>query len=112
MNGSQEELHRELVEAQEARVVNLRHGLMPEGAVYIGRAERRRRLTGSKWANPYRIKQESERAEAVAKYEHEHLPAHPELVAALPELRGKVLACWCSPKPCHGDVLVRLANED
>jgi hypothetical protein len=102
----------EVAAVSAGRVVNLRHGLMPEGAVYIGRAERRRRLKGSKWANPYRIKQESERAEAVAKYEHEHLPAHPELVAALPELRGKVLACWCSPKPCHGDVLVRLANED
>lgn len=21
-------------------------------------------------------------------------------------LRGKLLACWCYPKPCHGDVLV------
>jgi Domain of unknown function (DUF4326) len=45
-----------------------------------------------------------------AKYEHEHLPAHPELMGALGELRGKVLGCWCSPKPCHGDVLARLAN--
>jgi uncharacterized protein DUF4326 len=26
------------------------------------------------------------------------------------ELRGKVLGCWCSPKPCHGDVLLEVAN--
>ena len=29
----------------------------------------------------------------------------------LPELRGKVLGCWCAPQACHGDVLARLANE-
>jgi hypothetical protein len=27
------------------------------------------------------------------------------------ELKGKVLGCWCSPKPCHGDVIARIANE-
>jgi hypothetical protein len=31
-------------------------------------------------------------------------------MAALPELRGKDLARWCVPKPCHRDVLLRLAN--
>ena len=28
------------------------------------------------------------------------------------ELRGINLACWCAPgSPCHGDVLLRLANR-
>lgn len=49
------------------------------------------------------------REEAIARYE-EWLIAQPELVVSLPELRGKVLGCWCSPKPCHGEVLVRLAG--
>jgi hypothetical protein len=80
--------------------------------VYIGRAVPRRGLAASKWANPYPLRQESDRLHVRAPYEHEHLPAHLELVAALPELRGKVLGCWCAPKPCHGDVLVRLANGD
>jgi hypothetical protein len=31
-------------------------------------------------------------------------------MAALPKLRAKLLACRCAPKPCHGDVLVRVAN--
>ncbi|HEY1865170.1 MAG TPA: DUF4326 domain-containing protein [Roseiarcus sp.] len=26
-------------------------------------------------------------------------------------MRGKDLACWCAPKPCHGDVLLRRANS-
>lgn len=32
--------------------------------------------------------------------------------AALPELRGKNLACWCKlGDPCHADVLLELANK-
>ena len=30
----------------------------------------------------------------------------------LAPLRGKDLVCWCSPLPCHADVLLRMANED
>jgi hypothetical protein len=29
-------------------------------------------------------------------------------MAALPELRGKVLGCWCAPAACHGDVLAEM----
>lgn len=33
------------------------------------------------------------------------------LMDALPELRGKNLACWCRlDQPCHADVLLELAN--
>lgn len=34
----------------------------------------------------------------------------PALMAAIAELRGKNLACWCPPGPCHADVLLELAN--
>jgi hypothetical protein len=27
------------------------------------------------------------------------------------ELHDKTLGCFCSPKPCHGDVLIKLAGE-
>ena len=30
--------------------------------------------------------------------------------AWLPELKGKVLLCWCYPKQCHGHYLASLAN--
>ena len=33
------------------------------------------------------------------------------ILARLPELRGKNLACWCKPgQPCHADVLLEIAN--
>jgi hypothetical protein len=33
------------------------------------------------------------------------------LLHAMPALKGKNLACWCKPRdPCHGDVLLSLAN--
>lgn len=46
-------------------------------------------------------------AEALAGY-----PRRTALVEALPTLRGKDVACWCPlDKPCHGDVLLELANR-
>lgn len=52
--------------------------------------------------------------EAVQKYE-EWLMERPHLIAIVKrELRGKVLGCWCKVKgdePCHGDVLLKIANE-
>lgn len=35
------------------------------------------------------------------------------ILKALPELRGKNLACWCPlDQPCHADVLLELANKE
>jgi Domain of unknown function (DUF4326) len=34
----------------------------------------------------------------------------PALMAALHELRGKDLVCWCASEHCHADVLIELAN--
>ena len=76
--------------------------------VYIGRP--------SKWGNPFSHQEGTlakfkvaSRDDAVDEYE-KWLQSQPELLAALPELKGKVLGCWCAPKRCHGDVLSRLAN--
>lgn len=77
--------------------------------VYIGRP--------SKWGNPFShlsntLAQYSvdTRDEAIKEYEA-WLRNQPELMAALPELRDKVLGCWCKPKACHGDVLAKIVNE-
>ena len=70
--------------------------------VYIGRP--------SKWGNPFVIGKDGTREDVIAKYET-WIETQPQLMNALPELRGKALGCWCSPKSCHGDVLVRLANR-
>ncbi|WP_307138316.1 DUF4326 domain-containing protein [Pseudoroseomonas cervicalis] len=37
--------------------------------------------------------------------------ARRNVLAGLPTLRGKNLACWCRPgTPCHADVLLEMAN--
>lgn len=38
-----------------------------------------------------------------------YMMRRPDLLARLPELRGKPLGCWCkNDAPCHGKVLVEL----
>ena len=101
------------------QVINVRHlpsfkerqPSIPPGAVYIGRKNARYRLPASKWANPFTVKREADRETAIASYER-WLRSEPRLTDALHELRGLDLVCWCAPLPCHGDVLLRLANEE
>lgn len=39
------------------------------------------------------------------------LKTRPNLIErAREELKGKKLACWCAPLPCHGDILARVAE--
>ena len=64
----------------------------------------------TKWGNPFKLGKESERDDVIAKY-RDYLKGQPELLAALPTLKGKVLGCWCYPKACHGNVLAELADE-
>ena len=33
------------------------------------------------------------------------------IVNNLHKLQGKILGCWCKPKACHGDVLIKLLNK-
>jgi len=58
--------------------------------VYIGRP--------GKWGNPFQIGRDGTREQVIARYER-WLSEQPELVAALPELAGKTLGCWCAPAP-------------
>ena len=52
-----------------------------------------------------------DRAEAVSVYRG-WITDQPDLMAALPELRGKNLACWCpASEPCHAAVLMKMANK-
>jgi hypothetical protein len=83
--------------------------------VYIGRrcAMGGWNLAESIWHNPYSIKQCGSVEECVRKFET-YMRDRPGLLARLPELRGKVLGCWCKKKGhelCHGDVLIKLLNE-
>jgi hypothetical protein len=100
-----------------SQVLNIRHlpgfnerrPVLQPGAVYIGRANARYRLPASKWANPFGLKQEADREAVIAAFER-WLRQQPHLMNALHELRGCDLVCWCAPLPCHGDVLLKVAN--
>ena len=69
--------------------------------VYIGRP--------SKWGNPFSIGKDGTREEVIERYRN-WIQSKPRLLECLPELKDKVLGCWCKPEACHGDVLVELVN--
>lgn len=79
-------------------VHNKRAGTAPADAVYVGR--------GSPWGNPFKIGWDGSRAEVINKFERLRLP-HLDLAP----LRGKHLVCFCAPRRCHADVLLREANK-
>lgn len=70
--------------------------------IYIGR--------GSDWGNPFPMTRESDREYVITKHEV-WLNTRPDLILRTSELKDKVLGCYCHPKPCHGDILVRQANS-
>ena len=94
------------------KVINLKDKPRPEYDVYIGRRQwvGKELFEASPWSNHFSVKCHG-RDEALRRYE-EGLRGNPELLARLPELEGKTLACWCAPSPCHGDVLLRLIGEE
>ena len=73
-----------------------------DNVVYIGRP--------SKWGNPFPEGKCGDRATVIKKYEI-YLRNNTGLLSCLDELVGKKLACYCAPKPCHGDVLIKFLKE-
>jgi ribA/ribD-fused uncharacterized protein len=77
--------------------------------VHIGRP--------SKWGNPFKMKIDRYKGELKGERERVVLMyrlwinSQPQLLRALPELKGKNLGCYCAPKACHGDVLFEMANS-
>lgn len=71
--------------------------------VYVGRT--------SKWGNPFHIGIHGDRSEVLLRFEN-YVFERPALMKAMRrELSGKVLGCHCSPLPCHGDLIARIANN-
>ncbi len=62
----------------------------------------------SKWMNPFTSKNHGD--DCLILYE-KYIRQRKELYDALDELEGKELGCWCKPKQCHGDILIKLLNE-
>lgn len=66
------------------------------------------------FANPFKIGDDSSRANVIEKYEiyiRQKINLRQITHAHLSELRGKRLGCWCKPEACHGDVLVKILKE-
>lgn len=87
------------------RVLNKYRDSIPPDAVYIGRP--------TKWGNVFAMQTRGpeERERVINRYTI-YLSKHPELVKEIrDELKGKDLVCFCAPFPCHGDVLLKIANE-
>ncbi len=62
--------------------------------------------------NPFVVSDTQTAEQAVERFREraeEWVKDQPELIA---DLRGKNIACWCQlGDPCHGDVLLELANR-
>lgn len=93
------------------KVHNKYHKNVPEDAVYVGRPT----IFGNPFSHLNGTKAQFQvvtREEAVSKYE-EWVRTQPDLMRQIrTTLKGKDLVCWCAPKSCHADVLLRIANGE
>ncbi len=80
------------------KVVNIKN----EGCtVYIGRP--------SRLGNPFHIDEHRTRAKAIEMYESYARRVRMHDIRELPS--DAILGCYCSPKPCHGDVIIKIWKE-
>jgi Domain of unknown function (DUF4326) len=101
------------------------HDPIAAGGEYVGRQVRGRR--GSPLGNPFKIKTEAERADAIASYEQwlkekidegdrSVIGALDALVARFRAEEHLVIYCWCrsygqDAPACHADVIARVVRE-
>jgi hypothetical protein len=80
---------------------------------YIGRKIQYHKeyTTDSKWCNKPPAEIRHDNAAAVDYFINEIYNKRPDLQAAIGELKGQVLGCWCKPLLCHGDFLAEQANN-
>ena len=84
-------------------VLNKRIDRIPADAVYVGRP--------SIYGNPFVIGRDGSRADVVAEYRTWLMVQSKISEADIKALHGKDLVCWCSPAPCHADVLLEVTNQ-
>lgn len=85
------------------KVLNLATDDIPYNSVYIGRP--------TKWGNEYRIGIHGNRKEVVARFIRKKKKDKKFISMVKKELRGKNLVCHCAPDLCHGEWLLKIANE-
>jgi ribA/ribD-fused uncharacterized protein len=83
-------------------VLNKTSDTIPNSAVYIGRP--------SVYGNKFQIGLDGNRAEVIFKHWLSIHKSKKLLKLVRSELQDTDLVCWCAPKACHGDTLLRIAN--
>ena len=89
----------------ETTIVNMHHT-----SVYDAKIDRT-----TVFGNPYFVGRDGDREEVLAKYRRYFLQRIENDLAFRTEvlnLRNCILACWCSPQRCHGEVIVEWLNEN
>jgi len=82
-------------------LINMHSEELPPDAVRIDRQ--------TIFGNPFRIGRDGSREEVIAKYVdyfYARIENDKVFRKAVLGLRNKVLACWCAPQPCHGEVII------
>lgn len=90
-------------------VVNIKKDLFD---VYIGRQGRGR---SGYFGNPFRIGPGFSREDSINKFQKyfaNRLDTDPEFKQRVLDLKDKRLGCFCSPQPCHGDVIADWLNKN
>jgi len=99
---------------------NLQEWMNDDNNVYIGRAgvvfinNERYPKQSSIFCNPFKIGKDGDRNEVLNKYKDyiiKKLDNNINLKNELMKLKNKNLGCWCSPDPCHGDILLDLIQK-
>lgn len=79
---------------------------MPANTVYVGRP--------TKYGNPYQVS-----SNATDEFIKKQIDKYEQSMGmmlkqdAIKELKGKNLACFCPlDKPCHADVILKIANQE
>jgi hypothetical protein len=97
---------------------NLKEWMEDKDNIYIGRAGiifidgQRFPKQPSIWANPFKV--QNNRNETVIHLYEKYIRNKIENeygIEELLKLKGKTLGCWCKPKSCHGDILIKLIKE-
>ncbi len=61
------------------------------------------------FGNPFKITSRCTRKDSIRKYKQRFnrlIANNEEFRTAVELLRGHTLGCWCTPLPCHGDVII------
>lgn len=88
------------------RVINIKDGEKYD--VYIGRKGRGH---DGYFGNPFNTGTRTEKLNNFESYLKDRLEVDDDFRESVKQLHDKTLGCFCKPKPCHGDILLKHAKR-